>query len=119
LEFGIRNSECAPDLPYSEFKILNSEAKAHEEAEPHWKMISPIGIIAEVIVFLFGMSIGWQLTKPESGEIAVGWREVWRHGPSPLYYRNPKSGRVLFGAFGGFLAAWVFARWETTSTQRR
>jgi hypothetical protein len=65
-----------------------------------------IGNSVEVVIFVVGMWAGWRLTRPSSGDVIVGWRELWRHGPDPAKYRrNPKRLRVGVAASAGCLVA--------------
>jgi hypothetical protein len=69
-------------------------------------MIPPSIGISEFVVLVVGAWAGWRLTRPSSGDMIVGWRELWRHGPDPAKYRrNPKPLRVVLVAFAGFLVA--------------
>lgn len=64
--------------------------------------------VGGVIVFAVGFWLGRRLTRPAAGEIAVSWREMWRHGPDPdKYKRNPKTLLVFLCAFGGCFVAFA------------
>ena len=65
---------------------------------------------ANLIWFALGMWIGRRLTRPATGQIVVGWREMWRFGPDAAWFRrNPKSWRVfLWSGVAFFATAGVF-----------
>ena len=58
-------------------------------------LFAVVGSVLGVSLLALGVRIGRVLSEPSNGQVLVGWREVWRFGPSERYSRNRRAYYVV------------------------